>query len=264
VFTRSARVADPETGTRPAPELARHERVERERAGLPAVAASESACGGPERRNAIAVAADILGVDGSEMSALETRDRALAGADHLAVLNAIWLGETAGLHVERYRQLVRAALPAEYTAGKLNSPQATWLWRTLRSVEAAGLDPGGVVRQAVDSRSLAGARDLASVLDARIRQMTGALFPQPQRPWSERVPVVADPERLQFLTELAAAMDARKERIGEYLAEQPPAWASPRWVWYPSTRWTGWRGSVALPKSVPIASCTDSNIRTSR
>ena len=83
-----------------------------------------------------------------------------------------------------------------------------------------------VVRQAIESRSLAGARDLASVIDARIRRMTGPLVPQPQRPWSERVPAVADPERQRFLTELAAAMDARKERIGEHAAEHPPGWAA--------------------------------------
>jgi hypothetical protein len=225
VFTQPARVADAEAGTRPAPELARHRRVECERAGLPALETAKSVSGGPEPRDAIAVAADILGLDGSEMSALETHERALSDADHLALLNAMWQGETAGLQADRYRQLLRAALPAEYAADELASPQATWLWRTLRSVEAAGRDPGEVVRQAMDSRSLAGARDLASVIDARIRRMTDALVPQPQRPWSEGVPVVADPERLQFLTDLAAAMVARKERIGEHLAEQPPAWA---------------------------------------
>ena len=82
VFTQSARVADPEAGTRPAPELARHARVERERAGL-AVAPesvaplSAGAERGPERREAIAVAADILERDGAESSALETQ---VAGA----------------------------------------------------------------------------------------------------------------------------------------------------------------------------------------
>jgi len=149
-FTSSARVADPEAGTRPAPELARHERIGRERAGLPArpsaagagpVAPGEGG-GGLEPREAIAVAADILGHDGAEASALETRDRALADADHLAVLNAMWQGETAGLQAERYRRLVLAALAAEHAADGLVSPQATWLWRTLRAAEAAGLDAG--------------------------------------------------------------------------------------------------------------------------
>ncbi|MGH3304995.1 MAG: hypothetical protein ACRDOK_25665, partial [Streptosporangiaceae bacterium] len=224
VFTRSAKVADPAAGTRPAPELQRHERVERERAGLPAAAAAPVE-GGPQQRDAIAVAADILDVDGSESSALETQGRALANADHLAVLNAMWQGETAGIQTDRYRQLVRAALPPQYAAEQLTSPQATWLWRTLRGVETTGLDVGEVVHEAVRSRSLAGARDLASVIDARIRLITGSLVPQPLRPWSERMPAVAEPERKQFLTELAAAIDARKERIGEHVAEHAPEWA---------------------------------------
>ena len=43
VFTTPARPADPQPGTRPAPELDRYERIRRERAGLPARA-------GPQRR----------------------------------------------------------------------------------------------------------------------------------------------------------------------------------------------------------------------
>ncbi len=225
VFTQSGRAADPQAGTRPAPELGRHARIERERAALPAAPAQALADGGPQPREAIAVAADILGHDGSQTSALETRDRALANADHLAVLNAMWQGETAGLQTERYRRLVLGALPPEYAAGGLASPQATWLWRTLRAAEAAGLDAGDVVRQAVESRSLAGARDVAAVVDSRIRWQVDPLVPRPQRPWSEQVPEVADPERHRFLVDLAAAMDARKERIGEHVAEHPPPWA---------------------------------------
>jgi hypothetical protein len=65
-----------------------------------------------------------------------------------------------------------------------------------------------------DSRWLA--RDVASVLDFRIRNQVDPLVPQPPRPWTERVPEVADPERQRHLADLAAAMDARKERIGEH------------------------------------------------
>jgi hypothetical protein len=136
----------------------------------------------------------------------------------------MWQGETAGLLADRYRQMVLAALPPDYAPKELASHPVTWLWWTLRSVEAAGLDAHDVVGQAIESRSLAGARDLASVIDARIRRLTGPLVPQPQRPWSERVLAVTDPERQRFLTELSAAMDARKERIGEYAAEHPPRW----------------------------------------
>ncbi len=227
-FTQSGRAADPEAGTRPAPELARHERAGRERAGLPAAPKPARAEGGPEPRAAIAVAADILGHDGAEASALETRDRALADADHLAVLNAMWQGETAGLQADRFRRLVLAELPPHKAVGGLASPQATWLWRTLRAAEAAGLDAGEVARQAIAARSLAGARDVAAVVDSRIRCVVDPLVPLPPRPWSERVPEVAevdDLERHQFLVDLAAAMDARKDRIGEHMAERPPGWA---------------------------------------
>ena len=82
-----------------------------------------------------------------------------------------------------------------------------------------------MVLQAIDSRSLAGARDVASVIDDRIRHQVDPLVPQPQRPWSERVPEVASPERLRFLADLAAAMDARKDRIGEHTAQHAPEWA---------------------------------------
>jgi hypothetical protein len=225
VFTHAARAAEPEAGTRPAPELERHERTRRERAGLPPPEPASTAPGGPESCDAIAVAADILGRDGAQVSALEEQSRALANADHLAVLNAVWQGETSALQTDRYRQVVLAAVPLQYAGDGLTSHQATWLWRTLRTVESAGLDIGEVVQQAVGSRSLAGARDVASVIDARIRRMTGSLVPRPQRPWSDRVPPGASPERTKFLIELAAAMDARKERIGEHAVENPPAWA---------------------------------------
>jgi hypothetical protein len=222
-FTQSPRIADAEAGTRRAPELDRHQRIERERDGYPTEPAQ--ADGNPQPRDAIAVAADILGHDGAQESALETQSRALANADHLAVLNAMWQGETAGLQTERFRRIVLDALPAQYAAEGLTSPQATWLWRTLRAAEAAGLDAHDVVRQAIDSRSLAGARDVGSVIDARIRLLVDPLVPQPQRPWSERVPEVADPKLRRFLVALAAAMDARKERIGEHAAQHPPGWA---------------------------------------
>ena len=95
----------------------------------------------------------------------------------------------------------------------------------MRAAEAAGLDPDDIARRALENRSLTGARDLAAVIDARIRRDTGALIPAQWRPWSAQVPHAPDPERQQYLHDLAAAMDARKERIGEFVAETTPAWA---------------------------------------
>ena len=174
----------------------------------------------------MAVLTDITRRHDAELSATAMQRRNLAHADHLAALHAIWQGETTHLSVARYRQAVHNALPAGYAADPLDSAHATWLWRTLRAAEAAGLDVHDVVRHAVESRPLTGARDLAAVIDARIRRDHLAMIPAARRSWSAQVPDVAGPEQARFLAELAAAMDARKDRIGEHAAQTQPPWAA--------------------------------------
>ena len=223
VFTRPTEVPDPAPGTVPAPELARHQQLERERGGhqlIPARSARNL-----HAHDARAVLRDVLDRSADDESATTTLQRALADADHLAALHAIWEGETAGLRRERYRSCVAAALPPGRDPAELDTPQATWLWRTLRAAETAGHDITEVVRQAVRDRSLAGARDLPSVLDSRLRRAIGPATPAPPLPWSAQVPVCSG-ERQRYLTEIAAAMDDRKTRIGEFAAEHSPAWAT--------------------------------------
>jgi hypothetical protein len=223
VFTTPVRAADPQPGTRPAPELGRYDRLRREHAGYrpgPADAAFPGASG---RREPVAVLADVLGRDGAELSASETRRRNLANADHLGVLHAIWTAETRSARDDRYRDLVLSALPADRRQDL--SGQARWLFRTLRAAELAGLDPAEVLATAIDSRDLAGARDVAAVLDARIRPRTDPLPPQPQGPWASRIPRLPDPARQAYLTEIAAMMDDRTRRLGQHAARTAPAWA---------------------------------------
>ena len=222
VSTTPARVADPAPGTRPAPELERHERNRQEREGY-RPAQRPVPPGGADPREPIAVLADILDRDGAQLSATATRQRNLANADHLAILGAIWAAETKDAQDTRYRDLVMAALPEEYRQDL--SSQARWLYRTLRSAELAGLDPAEVARSAIESRDLAGARDVAAVIDARIRQRVYPLLPQPQGPWAGRVPELSDPERQAYLAEIATMMEGRKQRLGEHAAQAAPAWA---------------------------------------
>jgi hypothetical protein len=58
------------------------------------------------------VLADILGRDGTSLSASAVRQRNLANADHFGALHAIWTAETKAARHDRYRKLVMAALPA--------------------------------------------------------------------------------------------------------------------------------------------------------
>jgi AAA domain len=212
VFTTSPKTADLVPGPRPAPELARHDRrTTPGRQPVPATGTEE----------ALTVLAGVLGRDGQLLSATQTRRQALSDADHLAVLHAIWIAETT---TARHQHLLTQALPPGYHAGP--SHQARWLWRTLHTAELAGLDPAELLASAIAERDLAGARDIPAVLDTRIRHRTGTLVPLPPGPWTAQTPVLPDPERHAYATQIAAAMDARKDRIGEHAIEHTPPWAT--------------------------------------
>ena len=218
VFTVSPKRADPVPGPRPAPELARYDQIHAERDGVPAPVTRPAPPG-----TALGVLAGVLDRDGQQLSATQTRQQALADADHLALLHAIWTTETAPARAQRYRDLLQNALPPGYR----HEPghQARWLWRTLRGAELAGLDPGQVLADAIRERDLAGARDVPAVVDARIRYRFGSLVPLPVGPWSAQVPAITDPERRGYAAQIAALMDARKDRIGEHAAEHALPWA---------------------------------------
>ena len=188
VFTRSPTTADPAPGPRPAPELARYDKIYAERAHHLAPATEPAPPG-----TALGVLSAVLDHDGQQLSATQTRNHALADADHLAVLHAIWAAETTAAREQHYGALLMNALPPGHRAQP--SHQARWLWRTLRAAELAGLDPARVLAEAIAERDLAGSRDIPSVLDARLRHRLGSLVPLPSGPWSAQVPAIADPGR---------------------------------------------------------------------
>jgi hypothetical protein len=90
------------------------------------------------------------------------------------------------------------------------------------TAELAGLDPAQVLAAAIAERDLAGSRDLAAVIDARLRHRLGAAVPLPAGPWSAQVPALTGTERRPYLVEIATLMDARKDRIGEHAAGHAP------------------------------------------
>ena len=220
VFTVSPKLADPAPGPRPALELARYDRITDQRA---AQRAAQPAAAAAETRDALAVLSGVLDRDGQQSSASQTRQQALAGADHLAILHAIWIDQTAPAREQHYRDLLMSTLPPEHR--REPGHQARWLWRTMRAADLAGLDVHQVLAAAIGERDLAGARDLAAVIDARLRYRIGAVVPGPAGPWSAQVPPIPDPDRRAFAAQIAAMMDARKDRIGEHAAENTPPWA---------------------------------------
>src|SRR5690349_8937375 len=216
VFTASPKRSDPMPGPRPAPELARYDKIYAKRANVSAPATAPAAPG-----TALSVLATVVDHDVQQHSASQTRSQALSDADHLALLHAIWTAETGPAREQRYRNLLAAAVPGHAAPGLRDR----WLWRTLHGAELAGLDPAQVLVDAIGERDLAGARDIPAAIDARIRNRTGSLVPLPAGPWSARVPAIADPERRAYVTQVAELMDARKERLGEHAADSAPPWA---------------------------------------
>src|SRR6185437_3895586 len=100
VFTVSPKRADPVPGPRPAPELARYDRR-----AAPSGPTAPAAPADP-----LTVLADVLDRDGQQQSATQTRGQALADADHLAILHAIWAAETTPARDQRYRDLLMNSL----------------------------------------------------------------------------------------------------------------------------------------------------------
>ena len=218
VFTTSPKRADLVPGPRPAPELARYDQIHAERDGVRAPAPRPASPG-----TALGVLASVLDRDGQQASATQTRQQALADADHLAVLHAIWTAETAPARQQRYRDLLAAALPARTPPRDQPPGPVAVAHPARRRTGRPGPRPGPGRRH---RRAGPGRRPRrAAVLDARIRYRLGTLIPRPAGPWSAQVPAIADPDRRAYAAQIAALMDARKDRIGEHAAEHELPWA---------------------------------------
>ena len=216
VFTASPKTADPAPGPRPAPELARYDR--RAASGGPAAPAAAPAGragrarrrAGPRRPAAIGHPDPPPGPGRRRPPGRAARD--LGRRDHP--------GPGPGLPRPADGRPA-ARLPRGNPATRRNgcgAPCAPPNW--------PAWTPPRVLAEAIAERDLAGSRDIAAVLDARIRHRLGVLVPLPSRPWSAQVPALADPERRAYVAEIAALMDARKDRIGEHAASHPPPWAT--------------------------------------
>jgi conjugative relaxase-like TrwC/TraI family protein len=219
VFTTPVKLSDPAPGSRPAPELARYDRLAAHAGGD-----DPGDRDNPGTASPVSVLTQIIAArNGAEKSASQARRQALTDADHLAVLHAMWTAETAPARERHYRALLQSALPPG--TARHDSHTEQWLHRTLYAAELAGLDPGEVLAQVVAERDLASARDIPAVIDARIRRRHGDLVPLPAPPWSAQIPKTNDPERWSFFAQLAAVMDDRRRRIGEHATATSPPWA---------------------------------------
>ena len=186
-------LSDSEPGPGPAPELARHDmlaaRTRRAAPTSPTVPSWSA-----QATTAEAVLGTCLDDDGRQLSATDSREADWSDADRLDVLAPQWTelqrhGRDAALRAAAPRRPGRGPGPAG-----LEDPAATWLWRTLREAEAAGLDGPATLRRAVASGPLDDAESVAKVLDWRIRQHTAGLPALAARPWASSAGSTGDPD----------------------------------------------------------------------
>jgi hypothetical protein len=214
------RIAAPPPAPQPAAEVARYDRLALEAAGQPG---PRPAAAGP------GLAEEVLGQclarDGQQLSATDTREAGWSDADRLDVLGVQWQHVIREAAQRRHEAEVRDTLTEAQAREVMDDPAATWLWRSLREAEAAGLDGPAALRHAVASGPLVDAESVAKVVDWRIRQQITGMPAVAARPWQEQVPVTGDAEMDRYACELAAAMDDRQHRLGEHAAEHQPEWA---------------------------------------
>ena len=214
-------VSDADEPTPAAPEVARSRALARERAGeLPGELTAEL------DGDAVSVLTGVIGRDDSDLAASHVLEQAYSDADHLGVIGSRWLALMQQVSADRYRTLVREALPAYLADDAGRDHAAKWLYRSLREAELAGLDAETVIRDAVRMREMTGARDVARVLDGRIRQMLRGVQPQVGGSYASRVPEGLPGDVTAYLRRLAEMIDARIARLGEHAAATAPTWAT--------------------------------------
>jgi hypothetical protein len=213
------RAADVRAGSRPAPELLRTRRLARQRGGLePELEGGAQDDAGPSR-DPVSVLAEVFQRDGSMLPATETLRNELSNADHLGVLGAIWYDLARRAQARRFERALRDCLPAACADAAIGDPARTWLWRSLREAEAAGLDADNVLHAAVAARPLDGARHAARVIDARLQARAArenAIRADHEARAATGVEII---QRHQALAGMWRAMQAKAMRIANMLAE---------------------------------------------
>jgi hypothetical protein len=176
-----------------------------------------------ETADAVTLAARVLQRLDEPLSATEVRERSFSDADSLAVLMPIWMDQVRNDGAARYQAELRELLGDDLTRDVLADTDD--LYRALRHAELAGQDSADVLADAVQG-SFDGARSVPAVLAHRVRLATEKIPAPVHDSWLDRVPATADAEYRDFMTRLATAMDARQERLGTFMAETAPVWAT--------------------------------------
>ena len=190
----------------------------------------------------VTVLAGVLARDGSELSATETLQQELSRADHLGVLGGIWDDVIRREQAARFEHALCAARcpPTSPVRHWTTRPAPGCGERCAKPKQPGSTAPGSSARR-WRCGAMIGARDVARVLDSRVRRMLDGVQPQPFRPWAEGSRDTAPPTwtttcanwPTRWTTGLAgsASTRPRRSRCGHARPSAPcPATRSPAWT----------------------------------
>lgn len=166
--------------------------------------------------------------DGGELAALHELRESQDFAESLPALEPRWRDYVTGDTKRRYEaQLQQLLSPEQFAEIKTQDPST--VYRALRAAELAGHDGPAVLHNAITCASMTSPEpeNVAKLVNWRIeRELEGR---QPENPhfghsWTERTPNIPGDEG-RAAREIAEAMDARRDVLGERLTEDAPEWA---------------------------------------
>ncbi|MEU0743954.1 MobF family relaxase [Streptomyces sp. NPDC006134] len=166
--------------------------------------------------------------DGGELAALQELRESQDWAESIPALEPRWR-DYINEHVRnQYEPMLRQMLSEDHY-NKLRQGDPSTVYRKLREAELAGHDGKKLLAEAIGMRPMSYPvpDNVPALVNWRIDQMLEDR--QPERApaghsWVDRTPEIPGVEGM-VARELAEAMDARRDVLGERLAEDPPEWA---------------------------------------
>ncbi len=180
---------------------------------------------------AIGQMARILERETTDRSAVEMLRAGLDYSESLKSLVPIWADVT-GRHTREQCRAMLAEMLGTDSVARLDAEQADPLYRHLRERQLQGHDIEALLRDAIgDPRSLADARELGALLQDRVEKAAARRTPEREpagSDWAVRTPESLEGELGEFAREVAEAIQARQEHLGQQVAEEAPEWALDR------------------------------------
>ncbi|MFM9449148.1 MobF family relaxase [Streptomyces acidiscabies] len=166
--------------------------------------------------------------DGGELSALQELRESQDWAESIPAIEPRWRDYVTEHTRNQYEPMLRQMLSEEHY-NKLRQGDPGTVYRKLREAELAGHDGKQVLASAIAMRPMSYPvpDNVPALVNWRIDTILEDRQPEndPAGPnWSDRTPNIPGREG-EVAREMAEAMDARRDVLGERLAEEPPEWA---------------------------------------